>query len=180
MDQLKLPHDVGALEEWLDESGGRTGRIVGPRRARWEDWSVVHALATGPGAPFAGGLTHLRRVGDGQFELRDAPDAAAEGALYAAMMFFDEGQGVDDVVDAVFGAAEYALFWRGAIGLRRWLVVDLALEDVDIDPDDCRAALGVDPRLPELGWYEYVAVLCSGEPPILIDFGVIRSIARLA
>ncbi len=179
MDQLQLPSGVEELEEWLDRSGGRTGRIVGVRRARWEDWSVVHTLATGPSAPFRSGLSHLSRVGDGQFELRSRPSGAAEGALFAAMLFFDESNQADDVIDTIFGAAEFALFWRGALGLRRWLAIDLALEDADLDPDECRAALEADPRLPELAWFEYAAIMLSGAPPMVVDFGVVRPAARL-
>lgn len=179
MDQLQLPNGVDELEEWLDRSGGRTGRILGVRRARWEDWSVVHTLATGPSAPFAADLRHLSRVGDGQFELRRAAQAPAEGALYAAMMFFDEGQSVDDVLDAVFGAAEYALYWREAVGKRRWMALDLALDESPIEPDEVWAAIAADTRLPELSWFEYAAVLSAGSAPAVIDFGMLRPRAPL-
>ena len=174
MDQLQLPSGVDELEEWLERSGGRTGRIVGVRRARWEDWCVVHRLATSGSSPFGSGLRHIRRVGDGFFELSAAPGAPVDATLSAAMLFFDISEEPGDVVDLLFQRADHCLRQRAAIGRPRWLAIDLALDEADLDPAECLELLAEDPRLAELKWFDYCALFLGGDAPILVTEGALQ------
>ncbi|MCI4664125.1 MAG: hypothetical protein MRY74_05325 [Neomegalonema sp.] len=179
MDQLKLPGGVTELEEWLHRSGGRTGRIMGVRRARWEDWSIIHRLALSNYSPFQGELHHLSRVCDGQFDLRAAADDAPVATLFANMLFCDLEDEADDVVDRFFAVVDHSLRRRSALGRRRWLAVELAVEDSDLDPEECRAALEADPRTPTLAWFDYCAVFLQGAEAALIDGGDLRPAGAL-
>lgn len=174
MDQLQLPIGVDELEDWLARSGGRTGRITGVRRARWEDWRVIHSLATEPSTPLSSGLTDVRRVSDGLFELRNGENGDLEATLCCAMMFFDVMHDVEHVVEGVFAAADYSLQRRAALGKPRWLAIDLALDEADLDADEVRALLENDVRVAELEMFEYCALLLDDGPPTVIDSGMLR------
>ena len=174
VDQLELPNGVDELEEWLDRSGGRTGRIMGVRRAQWEDWSIVHRLAVCACSPFGGGLKHLTRKSDGVFEIREKPSAPAQAALTSSMLFFDSRDEPEDVAERVFAVADAALRLSSAVRLRRWLAIDLALEDAELDAEACRAAIAEDPRISELAWFEYCAVFCGTGAPSQIVGGALR------
>ena len=174
MDQLQLPGGVAELEKWLARSGGRTGRIMGVRRARWEDWSIVHRLAKSNYSPFEGPLNHLSRVCDGMFELRERADQEAPATLCAHMLFCEIEDEADDVLDRLFAVVDRVLRRRSTIGRRRWLAIELATEDADIETDDFRAALEADPRTPSLAWFDYCAVLLDGSDAAIIDGGDLR------
>ena len=179
VDQLEFPDGVVELEEWLDRCGGRTGRIAGVRRARWEDWSVVHRLAVSSHSPFSADVQHLARVGDGVFELRPQVCAAPTATLSAAMLFPTSGDGSADAVDCVFRYADLSLSRRRTLGLPRWFVVELALEDADLDQAECRAFLETDRRLPQLKWFEFCAVFIGPGAPSIIVEGALQPDAPL-